>query len=171
MTTDTILIRAATVADVPPLHTLVQSAYRGDSARAGWTHEADLVEGERITQATLAEIISHPDERILVAERSGVLIGSVQISDRGSGIGYFGLLSVAPQLQAAGLGKMLIAAAEREAARLFHAALMEISVIERRAELIAYYERRGYARTGEFRPFPVLTTPPLRLMIMAKRLG
>ncbi len=169
MTTDTVLIRPASIADVPALQALVQSAYRGDSARDGWTHEADLVEGERITQATLAAVLSHPDERIFVAERGGMLIGSVQISDRGSGIGYLGLLSVAPRLQAAGLGKTLIAAAEREAVKLFGATMMEISVIERRAELIAYYERRGYVRTGEYRPFPIPMTPPLRLMMMAKR--
>jgi ribosomal protein S18 acetylase RimI-like enzyme len=172
MTTDTVLIRPATVADLASLHALVQRAYRGDSARAGWTHEADIiVEGQRIEPETLAAILDQTSEHLLVAERDGVLIGCVQVTDRGDGIGYLGLLGVDPTLQAAGLGKLLIAAAEREAAIRFGAHTMEMSVIEQRTELLAYYERRGYARTGEFRPFPIPMTPPLRLMVLAKPLG
>lgn len=171
MTPDTILIRPATSADLTPLHALVQRAYRGDAARAGWTHEADLVEGQRIEPDALAAILDTPGERLLVAEHDGVLLGCVQITDRGAGVGYLGLLGVDPGQQAGGLGKQLIAAAEREAAAQFGARTMEMSVIEPRVELIAYYERRGYARTGASLPFPVPTTPPLRLMVLAKRLG
>ena len=170
MTSDTITIRPATPADLAPLHALVQRAYRGDSARAGWTHEADLVEGQRIEPDALAAILDRAEERLLVGERAGELLGCVQITNRGNGVGYLGLLGVDPERQAGGLGKALIAAAEREAATLFGARTMEMSVIERRVELIAYYERRGYARTGEFLPFPIPTTPPLRLMVLAKPL-
>lgn len=176
MTTDSVLIdpiviRTAAASDLAPLHTLVQRAYRGDAARAGWTHEADLVEGQRIEPEVLAAILDTPNERLLVAERDGVLLGCVQITDRGDGLGYLGLLCVDPLKQAGGLGKELIAAAEREAATLFGTRIMEMSVIEPRVELIAYYERRGYARTGASFPFPVPTTPPLRLMVLAKPLG
>lgn len=171
MTTDAVLIRPATPADLGPLHALVQRAYRGDSARAGWTHEADLVEGQRIEPEALVAILNQPGEHLLVATRDTVLIGCVQVTDRGEGIGYLGLLGVDPGLQAAGLGKLLIAAAEREAVTRFGAHIMEMSVIEQRAELLAYYERRGYARTGEFRPFPIPMTPPLRLTVLAKPLG
>ncbi|WP_019834321.1 GNAT family N-acetyltransferase [Sphingomonas sp. PR090111-T3T-6A] len=171
MTTDTVLIRLAAAADLGPLHALVQRAYRGDSARAGWTHEADLVEGQRIEPEALAAILAQPGEHLLVATRDGVPIGCVQVTDRGEGVGYLGLLAVDPGLQAAGLGKLLIAAAEREAATRFGAHTMEMSVIEQRAELLAYYERRGYVRTGEYRPFPIPMTPPLRLMVLAKPLG
>jgi ribosomal protein S18 acetylase RimI-like enzyme len=172
MTTNPILIRPATVADLAPLHALVQRAYRGESARAGWTHEADIiVEGQRIEPETLAAILDQSSEHLLVAERDGILIGCVQVTNRGNGVGYLGLLGVDPTLQAAGLGKLLIAAAEREAATRFGAQTMEMSVIEQRVELLAYYERRGYARTGEFRPFPIPMTPPLRLMVLAKPLG
>ncbi len=170
MTSDTITIRPATPADLAPLHALVQRAYRGDSARAGWTHEADLVEGQRIEADALAAILDRAEERLLVGERAGELLGCVQITNRGNGVGYLGLLGVDPERQAGGLGKALIAAAEREAATLFGARTMEMSVIEPRVELIAYYERRGYARTGEFLPFPIPTTPPLRLMVLAKPL-
>ena len=170
MTPDLILIRPAAQTDLAPLHALVQRAYRGDAARAGWTHEADLVEGQRIEPDALAAILNHGNERLLVAERDGQLIGCVQITDRGDGVGYLGLLGVDPEQQAGGLGRRLIAAAEREAATQFGARTMEMSVIEPRKELIAYYERRGYARTGVFLPFPVPTTPPLRLTVLAKPL-
>ncbi len=171
MTADTILIRPATPTDLAPLHALVQRAYRGDAARAGWTHEADLVEGQRIEPDALAALLDNANERLLVAERDGMLIGCVQITNHGEGVGYLGLLGVDPERQAGGLGKHLIVAAELEAATQYGARRMEMSVIEPRVELIAYYERRGYARTGAFLPFPIPTTPPLRLMVLAKPLG
>jgi ribosomal protein S18 acetylase RimI-like enzyme len=148
-------IRTATPADLPRLHALVESAYRGDSARTGWTHEADLLGGQRIDEAGLAEILEDPRQRILVAIDEGAIIGCVQISEKGGGTAYLGMLSVEPGRQAAGLGKLLIAAAEHDAQALFGARRIEMTVIRQRPELIAYYERRGYARTGEERPFPL----------------
>ena len=147
-------IRRATSSDLDPLHDLVHRAYRGDAARAGWTHEADLLDGQRTDREALTAMLADPAKRILVAEDSGALVGCVEISDRGDGVAYLGMLSVDPQRQAAGLGRTLIAAAERCAAEVFGAAVMEMTVIRQRAELIAYYERRGYALTGEERPFP-----------------
>jgi ribosomal protein S18 acetylase RimI-like enzyme len=148
-------IRAATAADIPALLDLVHSAYRGDSARAGWTHEADLLDGQRTDAEGLQAIIADPNQRLLLADQNGALAGCVQISDQGGGTAYLGMLSIAPERQAAGLGRVLIAAAEDHARRLFDAKNMEMTVIRQREELIAYYERRGYVRTGEERPFPL----------------
>ena len=148
-------IRPATAADLDALHPLVERAYRGDSARRGWTHEADLLGGQRTDPTSLEGIIADPAQRILLAFDEGALLGCVQISDKGQGLAYLGLLSVDPDLQASGLGKQLMAAAEAEAASVFRARRMEMTVIRQRAELIAYYERRGYALTGEERPFPM----------------
>ena len=148
------LIRTATTADLETIHALVERAYRGDAARAGWTHEADLLDGQRTDRAALTEILTDPTQRLLVAEMDGRLAGCVQVSSRGQSLAYLGTLSVEPALQAGGLGRRLIEAAEREAAHAFGAARMEMTVIRQRAELIAYYERRGYALTGEERPFP-----------------
>lgn len=148
-------MRFAGPGDIPALLDLVHSAYRGDRARVGWTHEADLLDGQRTDAAALSEIIGDPRQRILVAERDGALAGCVQISDEGGGTAYLGMLSIAPERQAAMLGRTLIAAAEAEARRLFGASRMEMTVIRQREELIAWYERRGYARTGEERPFPL----------------
>lgn len=147
-------IRPATSSDLDPLHDLVHRAYRGDAARAGWTHEADLLEGQRTDRDALTAMLADQAQRVLVAEDGGTLIGCVEISDRGKGVAYLGMLSVDPQRQAGGLGRTLIAAAERCAAEVFGATVMEMTVIRQRTELIAYYERRGYALTGEERPFP-----------------
>lgn len=171
-------IRTATAADLPRLHDLVESAYRGDSARLGWTHEADLLDGQRTDAAALAAILADPRQRILVAVDQGAITGCVQISDKGDGIAYLGMLSVEPGRQAAGLGKLLIAAAEHDAQALFGARRIEMTVIRQRAELIAYYERRGYARTGEERPFPLddprfglPRTRDLAFVVLARNLG
>lgn len=148
-----LMIRRADAGDIPALHELVESAYRGDTAKRGWTHEADLLGGQRTDHAMLGEIIGDPAQRILLAEQGGALTGCVQLSAKGDGIFYLGLLSVAPAAQAAGLGKRLLQAAETEASRAGGHAI-EMTVIRQRPELIAYYQRRGYVLTSEARPFP-----------------
>lgn len=148
-------IRAATLADIPALHRLVERAYRGDSARKGWTHEADLLGGQRTDVAALGEMIADPTQRILLAIGADGLVGCVQVSQKDADTAYLGLLSVDPDVQAGGLGKALIDAAERAARVEFSASKMEMTVIRQRSELIAYYERRGYALTSETRPFPL----------------
>jgi ribosomal protein S18 acetylase RimI-like enzyme len=172
-------IRLARPADLPLLHPVIERAYRGDAARQGWTFESDLLEGQRTDIATLSAILDSPADRLLVAERDGALIGCVQVTDKGAPAhgseathgAYLGLLCVDPSLQAAGLGRALLAAAEALAAQTFSARQIEMTVIDQRAELIAYYERRGYVRTGETRPFPLDVTPPLRMTVLARRLA
>lgn len=164
------LIRPATRADLPHLHPVIERAYRGDAARAGWTHEADLLDGERTDLATLEAIVADPATRLLVAFDDDTPIGCVQVSDHGDGTAYLGLLCIEPRRQAAGLGRQLIAAAEGTAREILAAHRIEMTVIEARAELIGYYERRGYARTGERRDFPVPVQPPLFMTVLAKRL-
>ncbi|CAN5237048.1 GNAT family N-acetyltransferase [soil metagenome] len=164
------MIRPATAADLPRLHPVIERAYRGEDARAGWTHEADLLDGQRTDLATLTALIADPATRLLIALDGDTPIGCVQVSDRGGGTGYLGLLCIEPRLQAAGLGRQLIAAAEDTARAVFGASVMEMTVIESRTELIAYYERRGYARTGERRDFPVPVDPPLFMTVLAKPL-
>lgn len=164
-------IRPAAAADLPTLHPVIERAYRGDSARAGWTHEADLLSGARTDAATLAAILADPEQVLLIALEGETPIGCVNVADRGSGLAYLGLLCIDPLRQAAGLGRQLIAAAEAHARDRFGCTRIEMTVIDRRAELIAYYERRGYARTGETRPFPIALDPPLRMTVLAKPLA
>jgi GNAT superfamily N-acetyltransferase len=153
------LIRPALRSDIPVLHSLIESAYRGPSARAGWTHEADLLDGQRTDPEMLGAIIDDPDQRILIAIDETTpgrpIIGCVQIAKKQHGIAYLGLLTVYPNRQATGLGKLLITAAEHTAVTDFGARVMEMTVIRVRTELIEFYQRRGYALTGETRPFPI----------------
>lgn len=166
----TVRIRPATLADLPALHPVVECAYRGDSARQGWTHEADLLTGTRIERAELEAIVNDPAQVLLMAEDAAGPLGSVNVARRSPTLAYLGLLSVDPLRQAAGLGKQMLAAAEGHARGVFGADTIEMTVIDRRAELIAWYERRGYRKTGEVRDFPIPLDPPLFMTVLAKNL-
>ena len=146
--------RPATPADIPALHALIESAYRGETAKASWTHEADLLGGTRTSAEELATIIADPHQVMLLGEDIGDLAACVRVVRQGDGPAYLGMLTVSPDRQAGGLGRTLLAAAEAEAVHRFGASRMEMTVISTRAELIAWYLRRGYGLTGERRPFP-----------------
>ncbi|TQM17643.1 ribosomal protein S18 acetylase RimI-like enzyme [Pseudoxanthomonas sp. 3HH-4] len=150
---DTLIFRTATLADIPDLVTLVTSAYRGDVSKRGWTTEADLLDGQRIDADALRRDIERPRSRIVIAERDGALLACAHVADD-DGTGYFGMFSVRPDLQGAGVGKAMLAEAERIARAEWRLPAMRMTVIDLRDELIAFYERRGYARTGIKKPFP-----------------
>lgn len=165
-----IRFRLARPSDVPALRALVEKAYRGESAKRGWTHEADLLDDERTSDAELAETIGSESSRVLLAEIEGKLAGTVTITDLGEARAYLGMLCVDPELQAEGLGRALIADAEDMAADAFGTTVMEMTVIDARPELIAYYERRGYVRTGETRPFPYGGEDRFRMAVLERSL-
>ncbi len=165
-------IRPAIPADLPMLHALVERCYRG-SDNDGWTHEGSLFDGPRSDLAGLAAVLAEPGQVILVADTGAGPVASVQVSNVGTATGYLGLLCVDPALQAGGLAKRMIAAAETLAAREFAATVMEMTVINLRPELIAYYQRRGYALTGEVRYLPPglgQLRDDIGLLVMAKPL-
>jgi len=173
----TLTFRTATVADIDALVALVTSAYRGDASRVGWTTEADLLDGARIDPEVLRQDILRDRSLVLLAERDGELVACAHISDDGDA-GYFGMFSVSPTLQGGGVGKQLMAEAERIVAGQWGHALMRMTVIDVRAELIAFYERRGYRRTGITKPFPygdarfgIPLRDDLRFEILEKPLG
>ncbi|GAA4794359.1 GNAT family N-acetyltransferase [Streptomyces ziwulingensis] len=145
--------RDATEADVDALVALVESAYRGDASRVGWTTEADILQGQRTDPEGVAEVVNAPDGKLLVVEREGRIVACCQVEHRGDHA-YFGMFAVRPALQGAGLGKRIIAEAERQAREVWGATEMRMTVISVREDLIAWYERRGYRRTGETTPFP-----------------
>ena len=149
-----IVVRDAGTADIPALHRLIESAYRGEASRAGWTTEADLLDGQRTDPDDLAGILADPSQALLTAWRDGELLGCVLIADRGEGTGYFGMLSVSPTLQGGGLGRRLVEAAHAALAARFGARRVRISVFPQRETLIAWYRRLGYEPTGETLPFP-----------------
>ncbi len=145
--------RYATTADVAEIVPLVESAYRGDASRKGWTTEADLLDGQRVDADGVRELITKADSRVIIALRAGVIIGCVHV-ERSGDSGYFGMFSVSPTLQGAGVGDALLREAERVVCDDFACTRMTCTVIPLRHELIAWYGRRGYHATGEFKPFP-----------------
>lgn len=145
--------KTASIADIHSLAELVNSAYRGDSSKAGWTTEADLLDGQRTDPEGLREIIETPLNQIEMAlDENARLIGCVHIKREESAL-YFGMLTVSPTLQSKGLGKEIIKHVE-EIAREWGMKRIRISVIQYRKELIAFYERRGFKATGRYEEFP-----------------
>ncbi len=142
------LLREARSGEVGALVDLVTSAYRGESSRAGWTTEADLLDGGRTDAEDIGTLL--PD--LIVAVEQEELIGCCALTVREQ-IGYFGTFAVRPGRQGSDVGSALLAAAEQRARDLGLQAV-EMTVLSKRAELLAYYARRGYAPTGETRPFP-----------------
>lgn len=148
------VFRDAADPDIPALVELVNAAYRGDASRQGWTTEADLLGGQRIDADQVAELLSRPEARVVVADRDGRIEGCCELAGGDDGAAYFGMFSVRPQAQGEGLGRRLLAEAERAAADELGCGSMRMTVLRQRAELIAWYERRGYRRTGATSPFP-----------------
>lgn len=145
--------RAATEADIEAIVALVTSAYRGESSRAGWTTEADLLDGARIDPEVLRADIARDGSRVVLAERDSALLACAHVAVDGEA-GYFGMFSVVPGLQGGGIGKQVLAECERIVRDDWRLPAMRMTVIDVRDELIAFYQRRGYRRTGITKPFP-----------------
>ena len=152
MSMSNFVISHATPNDIPALNLLVNSAYRGDSSRRGWTTEADLLSGIRTTEGSLAELFANHNSLILRYIVDNELLGCVCLELKGDTL-YLGMLTVAPDAQAGGIGRQLLEAAEQYA-RDRQCRAVTMTVIPLRTELLAWYERRGYQRTGIELPFP-----------------
>ncbi|KAK1238433.1 hypothetical protein MKX07_006579 [Trichoderma sp. CBMAI-0711] len=152
-------IRKATPNDLTPILTLVRSAYRGESSLRGWTSEATLVDDQRIDEKGLLAKINEPHGAVLVAYDNSEnnpddIVACCELLKQSDTLGYFGLFAVNPLRQAGGIGKFVLAAAEEYAKSTWGLRELEMSVIWTRAELIAWYVRRGYTVTEKRKPFP-----------------
>ncbi|MFC6715838.1 GNAT family N-acetyltransferase [Branchiibius cervicis] len=161
---------AATIAD------LVQSAYRGDSGRRGWTSESDLLDNERIGADAVGEIIDGADSVVLVGQDGERLIACAELRRFDEHTAYFGMFAVDPDRQNSGTGRELLTAAELFAQQTWHADTMRMQVIDVRTELIDWYHRRGYRTTDELIPMsPELlaaaSRPDLNFAVITKALG
>jgi len=145
--------RRAALADVPAVVALVESAFRGEGSRLGWTTEADLLDGQRTDSTEVGGLIAHSGSCIILAERNGALLGCVKLV-REATAGVIGMVSVPPSLQRAGVGRALLAEAERVISLDWGLPRATMTVIVQRDTLIAWYLRRGYRRTGVITPFP-----------------
>ncbi len=147
------MIRVATTEDAATITALVNSAFRGESSRAGWTTEEHLLGGQRVDEAGIREIVAAADKVILVHERDHEMIACVQLERTGDAC-YLGMLTVKPVLQGSGLGTKLLEAAEQWAHANWGSTSVHMTVVIQRPELFTWYERRGYHRTGRRKPFP-----------------
>jgi ribosomal protein S18 acetylase RimI-like enzyme len=168
------MITKAVVEDAPELNSLVNSAYRGDSSRQGWTTEADLLDGTRIDANGIAELIKTQGTTLLKYVDEDKILGCVELK-KSEGKLYLGMLTVRPNLQGKGIGKALLNAAEVEAKNLSCTSIY-MTVISVRKELIDWYIRHGYQLTGERKPFaftdPRFGQPKMKLefVVLEKKL-
>ncbi len=161
-------IRKAELTDAEEVTKLVNRAYRPGAGSEGWTHESALVSGDRIDQGKVATAIQ--SGTVLVGNNERGLVGCVQVevNDR---VAHIGMLAVDPSLQTSGIGKLLLARAEELAVQKFNAEVGVLVVIAARTELVEFYLRRGYTRTGEWSQYPVesgVGTPVKEAMLLTK---
>ena len=146
-------ISIATASDIPAIIDLLNSAYRGESSKKGWTTEADLISGNtRTEESILQKVMQQPGSVFLkYSNEAAEIIACVNLQQHADKI-YLGMFSVSPQLQGGGIGKKMLQAAEEYAIHLKCIAIY-MSVISVRTELINWYKRHGYSDTGERKPF------------------
>lgn len=168
------MISKATLADIPALNILINSAYRGETSKKGWTTEAHLLEGKRTNEEELTQTLLKPENTILKFTESDTIIGSVLLVEKEKQL-YLGMLTVSPELQNSGMGKKLLVEAENHAKSLGLSSII-MSVISVREELIAWYKRHGYVDTGKREAFPesdihiTISDEPLEFIFLEKQL-
>lgn len=167
--------RCASKLDAGKIALLVNRAYRPSPHERGWTHEADLVGGRRTTEAQVLSLFC-PQSSILLAHHDAEIIACVHIKSSECAA-EIGMLAIDPGYQAQGLGKLMLGYAELHAMEHFGATAFKISVLSSRLELTAFYERRGYTRTGQTMAYPVSAgigepiVDGLRVETMTKTMG
>ncbi|OXA76032.1 Ribosomal protein S18 acetylase RimI [Flavobacterium aquidurense] len=168
------MITKATLQDIPALNILINSAYRGETSKKGWTTEATILEGKRTNEDELTETILNPKNTILKYTENDKIIGSVLLVEKENQL-YLGMLTVSPELQNSGIGKKMLAEAENHAKALGLSSII-MTVISVREELIAWYKRHGYVDTGEREAFPeseihiTISDAPLEFIYLEKLL-
>jgi len=147
----------AELVDAESVSQLINNAYRGETSRQGWTTEADNLDGTRTTTAEVAKIINRSDAFFLIGVKNDEIVATIccelQVIAFKHTV-HFGMIAVKPDLQDQGYGKDIITAAETMTAREWRVAGYHMTVISMRTELIEFYERLGYMRTGELKDFP-----------------
>jgi len=171
-----ISFRTANENDIQALIKLVTSAYRGEISRLGWTTEADILDGQRIDAQGINDDLLRPNSVILLAEYQHQLLACCHLAKEGDH-GYFGMFAVRPHLQGKGIGKYIMQSAENYVYNHWQLSCLQMSVIDCRDDLISFYQRRGYRRTGIKKPFPygderfgIPRRPDLQFEILEKSL-
>lgn len=169
------MITTATLEDINALERLINSAYRGETSKLGWTTEANLLQDKRITIDELSEIINNKENTILKFIDNNAIIGCVLLANKGNKL-YLGMLTVSPKLQNSGIGKKLLQQSEEHALKLRLPKIV-MTVISIREELIAWYNRHGFVDTSIREPFPlndtdaVISQQPLEFIVLEKKVA
>lgn len=167
------MITKATIADIPALNILINSAYRGETSKKGWTTEAHLLEGKRTTEKELTEMFQDSKNTFLKFTENNQIIGSVLLVKKEQQL-YLGMLTVSPELQNSGIGKKMLLEAENHAKTLGLSSII-MTVISVREELLNWYKRHGYADTGKREAFPeseihaTISEDPLEFIFLEKK--
>lgn len=140
--------------DAQKIVNLVNSVYRGEKALKSWTTEAALIDGQRVDVEMINQIISDPTQVILLLEEDNQLIGCVNLQKKSETECFLGMLSVSLEHQGQGIAKKIIEYCENFARNYYQSKKMVLFVITVRQELMSFYERRGYTRTGQTHDFP-----------------
>ena len=170
-----LIFRPAEMADAPHIASLVDSAYRGESSRQGWTTEADFLDGRRTDVAEVQRLIAAQETLLLVCLRDNELVGSVLLERAADGA-ELGMFAIRPSLQGHGIGSRLLEQAEQTEFDTWHVERITLRVLTLRHELISFYQRRGYTRNGCFQSYTdnaQLWTPKvagLRMELLEKSL-
>ncbi|MEQ1742629.1 MAG: GNAT family N-acetyltransferase [Candidatus Nitrotoga sp.] len=168
------IFRTASKLDAAVIANLVNMAYRPESGASGWTHESDLVSGSRTNVDQIVDIISKPDSVILLGIKGSEIVACIHI-EKDDSSGYIGMFAVNPTLQGAGVGKQMLAYAEWYASENFSSDKFIMVVVSSRSELISFYQRRGYQKTGSIMDYPLSAGagipkhPDLKIEILEKR--
>lgn len=169
------MITIATLEDVSELNKLINSGYRGEFSKKGWTTEANILEGSRTNEVELKEIIGTNENTLLKFTEGNQIIGCVLLVEKERQL-YLGMLTVSPMLQNSGIGKKILQQAEVHAQALGLPKIV-MTVISMRTELIDWYKRHGYIDTGNREPFPVsdihisIVEQPLEFIVLEKKIG
>lgn len=145
--------RLATESDISDIVQLVESSYRGDLSKQGWTTESEFIKGQRTDEREVKEHIMAKDSVIILCFDKELLVASVQIKKLHKKT-YLGMFAVLPERQSAGIGRLLMQQAENYGRNEWHSESVVMLVITIRTELIQWYLRQGYRKTGKFKPFP-----------------
>jgi ribosomal protein S18 acetylase RimI-like enzyme len=172
------IITPACDTDLDDILALVNAAYRGIGAKAGWTSENGIVSGTRVDAASIKSLLAQERTVILLMRREAGArpLGCIVVRLDEDATCELSMFAIHPDEQAGGLGRTLLTAAETYACHK-GARLAELTVVHVRDTLIAWYERQGYRRTGATKAFPYhdpsLGQPlrnDLHFVVLAKRL-
>lgn len=168
--------RIATNKDVPELVGLINCSYRPRGDCAGWTHESNLIDGERINSQQLAELLERESSTVLLGLNKGEIVACVNINEE-VGVIYLAMLTVTPSCQNFGLGKEMLQLAEEYAENQYDASVLNLFVISQCKELYDFYLRRGYQSTEITSDYPanagvgIPKVEGLKLSLLTKQLS